>query len=38
MTKLLANQLAGKLNDLVSSNQSAFIKVRFIQDNFMLVQ
>jgi hypothetical protein len=38
VTKLLANRLAGRLNDLVSPVQSAFIKGRFIQDNFMLVQ
>jgi hypothetical protein len=38
VTKILANRLASKLNDLVSPNQSAFIKGRFIQDNFMLVQ
>ena len=37
-TKLLANRLAGRLHDLVSLNQSAFIKGCFIQDNFMLVQ
>jgi hypothetical protein len=35
---VLANRLAGRLNQLVSPNQSAFIKGRFIQDNFMLVQ
>ena len=38
VTKILANRLAGHLNELVSPNQSAFIKGRFIQDNFMLVQ
>jgi hypothetical protein len=38
VTKILANRLAGKLNEMVSSNQSAFIKGCFIQDNFMLVQ
>ena len=38
ITKILANRLAGKLDQLVSPNQSAFIKGRFIQDNFMLVQ
>lgn len=36
--KILANRLAPKLNEMVSPNQSAFIKGRFIQDNFMLVQ
>ncbi|WVZ62943.1 hypothetical protein U9M48_012631 [Paspalum notatum var. saurae] len=38
LTKLLANRLAARLQHLVSPNQSAFIKGRFIQDNFMLVQ
>jgi hypothetical protein len=38
VTKLLANRLAGRLDQLVSSSQSAFIKGRFIQDDFMLVQ
>jgi exonuclease III len=38
VTKILANRLAGRLNDMVSPNQSAFIKKRFIQDNFMMVQ
>jgi len=38
VTKLLANRLAGRLQQMVSPNQSAFIKGKFIQDNFMLVQ
>jgi len=38
VTKLLANRLAGRLDQLVSPNQSAFIKGRFILDNFLLVQ
>jgi hypothetical protein len=38
ITKLLANRLAGRLNEMVSPIQSAFIKGCFIQDNFMLVQ
>jgi hypothetical protein len=38
VTKMLANRLAGRLQEMVSSNQSAFIKKRFIQNNFMLVQ
>lgn len=38
VTKLLANRLAGRLDEMVSKNQSAFIMGRFIQDNFMLVQ
>jgi hypothetical protein len=38
ITKILANRLGGQLDSMVSKNQSAFIKGRFIQDNFMLVQ
>jgi hypothetical protein len=38
VTKVLANRLAVRLNSMVSPVQSAFIKCRFIQDNFMLVQ
>jgi exonuclease III len=38
VTKLLANRLAGRLQNMVSPNQTAFIKKRFILDNFMLVQ
>jgi hypothetical protein len=38
ITKILANRLASHLDQMVSSSQSAFIKKRFIQDNFMLVQ
>jgi hypothetical protein len=38
ITKLLANGLAGRLNEMISPIQSAFIKGRFIQDNYMLVQ
>jgi len=34
----MANRLAGRLQQMVSPIQSAFIKGRFIQDNFMLVQ
>ena len=37
ITKILANRLAGRLDQLVYPNQSAFIKGRFILDNFMLV-
>lgn len=37
-TKILANRLASRLDQMVSPNRSAFIKGRFIQDNFMLVQ
>lgn len=38
ITKILANRLAGRFDSMVSNNQSAFIKGRFIQDNFMLVK
>jgi hypothetical protein len=38
VTKILANRLAGRPQHMVSLNQSTFIKSRFIQDNFMLVQ
>nr|XP_034580478.1 uncharacterized protein LOC117843854 [Setaria viridis] len=39
VTKILANRLASRLDEMVSCNQkSAFIKKRFIQDNYMLVQ
>ena len=38
VTKILANRLGKKLNNMVSPIQSAFIKGKFIQDNFMLVQ
>jgi hypothetical protein len=38
VTKILANRLAPHMDKLVTTNQSAFIKGRFIQDNFMMVQ
>jgi hypothetical protein len=38
VTKILANRLGNKLQSMVSQRQSAFIKGRFIQDNFMIVQ
>jgi hypothetical protein len=38
VTKMMANRLARHLNVMVSPNQTAFIKKRFILDNFMLVQ
>jgi hypothetical protein len=38
VTKILVNRLASRLEDMVSTNQSAFIKGRFVQDNFMLMQ
>lgn len=37
-TKLLANRLAPRLNELVSQNQSAFVRKRAIHDNFLFVQ
>jgi hypothetical protein len=38
ISKLLANRLAPKLGDLISTNQTAIIKKRCIHDNFMYVQ
>jgi hypothetical protein len=38
VTKIMANRLAPLLPNLVSKNQSAFVKGRNIQDNFLLVQ
>jgi hypothetical protein len=38
LSKLLANRLAPHLQDLVSRQQSAFIKKRNIQDNFLFTQ
>jgi hypothetical protein len=38
ISKLLANRLAPELEDLISVNQSAFIKKCCIHDNFMYVQ
>jgi hypothetical protein len=38
VTKILANRLARKLSNLVSANQSAFVKGWCIHDIFMLVQ
>jgi hypothetical protein len=38
LCKLLANHLAPKLENLVSAGQSAFIKGRSIQDNFLYVK
>jgi hypothetical protein len=37
-SKLLANRLKPRLAELVSSNQSAFIKGRSLHDNFLLVR
>jgi hypothetical protein len=36
--KILANRLAPRLPEMVSSSQSAFVKKRCIHDNFVLVQ
>jgi hypothetical protein len=38
VAKLLATRLAPRMSELVHANQSAFIKERYIQDNFVLVQ
>jgi hypothetical protein len=38
ITKILAKRLVVRLDEMVSPSQSAFIKGRCIQDNFMLVQ
>jgi hypothetical protein len=38
LAKVLANRLRNHMDEIVSKNQSVFIKGRFIQDNFMLVQ
>jgi hypothetical protein len=38
VTKLMANRLAPMLPDLISPNQSAFVKGRSIHDNFIIVQ
>lgn len=37
-SKILANRLAPKLNHIVSTSQSAFVKGRCIHDNFVFVQ
>jgi hypothetical protein len=38
LAKILAMRLATKMHDLVGPSQSAFIRGRCIQDNFVLVQ
>lgn len=38
ITKLMANRLAGRLDQMITPNQSAFIKGRFILDNVLLFQ
>jgi hypothetical protein len=37
-SKIFATRLAPRLNEMVSSSQSAFVKKRSIHDNFILVQ
>ena len=37
-SKLLANRLRPRMNEIVQTNQSAFIKGRNLHDNFMLVR
>jgi hypothetical protein len=37
LSKVVANQLVPKLNELVHISQSVFIRSYFIQDNFKLV-
>jgi len=37
-SKLLANRLTTKIDEIIPSNQSAFIRKRCIQDNFVYVQ
>ncbi|XP_077232003.1 uncharacterized protein LOC143865668 [Tasmannia lanceolata] len=36
ITKILASRLSGVISDIISPNQSAFIKGRLIQDNILL--
>jgi len=38
ISKILAVRLSGELNELISRSQSAFIKKRSIQDNFLYTQ
>jgi len=38
LTKLMTNRLAGRLDKMITRNQSAFIKGRIILDDFMLMQ
>jgi hypothetical protein len=37
-SKLIANRLRGRLGDVGSSNQSAFVRGRYLHDNFLLVR
>jgi hypothetical protein len=38
ISKILANRLSPELNHLISTNQTAFIKTRYVHNNFMYVQ
>jgi hypothetical protein len=38
LTKILARRLASRMHELVDCNQTAFIRGRCIQDNFLLVK
>jgi hypothetical protein len=38
LSKLMANRLGPKLHELISINQTSFIKTRYIHDNFVYVQ
>jgi hypothetical protein len=38
LTKILANRLAPRMNEIVSTAQIAFIQKRSIHDNFLYVQ
>jgi hypothetical protein len=38
LSKILANRLRPRMDELISANQSAFIKGRCLHDNFMLVR
>ena len=38
ITKILANRLAPRMNEIVSISQNAFIQKRSIHDNFLYVQ
>lgn len=38
ITKVLANRLALRLNEMISQNQNAFVRKRAIHDNFIFVQ
>jgi hypothetical protein len=38
LTKILANRLAPRMNEIVSTTQNAFIQKRSIHDNLLYVQ